>query len=162
MVPILRLTFLEWFCNFRQFGFKKNDWYFFRFHGYSGPIWSQQYFLLLFFSISAISKLTDLRGFGKYAWSVYPWSFVCILESFPKHCFFSQSHFYVKIFIYVVHKQMKKVTESQGCDQTCDRQKPIGFNGVVKAWRSAGLSDIIVFRTAEGFQTRWTLGKLWK
>ena len=44
---------------------------------------------------------------------------------------------------------MKTVTESQGCDQTCDRQKPRGFNGVVKAWRSAGLSDIIVFRTAE-------------
>ena len=54
-------------------------------------------------------------------------------RAFPNIVFFSQSHFYVKIFIYVVHKQMKKVTESQGCDQTCDRQKPIGFNGVVKA-----------------------------
>ena len=119
-------------------------------------IWSQQYFLLLFFSISAISILTDLRGSGKYEWL---WMRgVSILDhlnafwgAFPNIVFFSQSHFYVKIFIYVVHKQMKKVTESQGCDQTCDRQKPIGLNGVVKAWRSAGLSDIIVFRTAEGF-----------
>ena len=29
VLPIFRLTFLESFCNFRQFGLKKNDGYFF-------------------------------------------------------------------------------------------------------------------------------------
>ena len=43
MVPILRLPFLEWFCNFRQFGFKKDDGYFFRFHWSSGPMCQSNY-----------------------------------------------------------------------------------------------------------------------
>ena len=38
LLPILRLTFLETLCNFRQFGFKKNDGYFFRLDGSSGPM----------------------------------------------------------------------------------------------------------------------------
>ena len=39
LLPILGLTFLESTCSFRQIGFKKNDGYFFRFDGSSGPMW---------------------------------------------------------------------------------------------------------------------------
>ena len=38
LLPILRLTFLESSCNFQKFGINKNDGYFFRLDGSSGPM----------------------------------------------------------------------------------------------------------------------------
>ena len=47
LLPIWRLTFLESSCNFRKFGYKRNDGcFFFRLDGSSGPMWAQLHHLV--------------------------------------------------------------------------------------------------------------------
>ena len=41
LLPILGLTFLELSCNFRQMGYSRSFWYFFRLDGSSGPVCSE-------------------------------------------------------------------------------------------------------------------------
>ena len=53
LLPILRLTFLEASCNYRKFGVKKNDGYFFDLTG-------RQYLCALFKSVSSAFSEVDM------------------------------------------------------------------------------------------------------
>ena len=90
-LPILRLTFLESSCNFRKFGINKNDGYFFRLDGSSGPMCIAMQYWLMKNAIFIIEMCTGSAILWPPApfstWHQKPWYFLYLplfCQNIPK------------------------------------------------------------------------------